>query len=116
MALKVATELFDESQALAELQHVHNSYIMPLYSWHETGSLQAVCMPYLGGTTLAHVLKALKGKALPTSGRHLVSTLHDRKSSTILPSALRARGSGGDLVSGPESRAPNAERQLRLET
>ena len=40
VALKVSTGCFAESQKLARLQHTH---IVPVYSFHRAGSLQAVC-------------------------------------------------------------------------
>ncbi|MBY0525465.1 MAG: protein kinase [Gemmataceae bacterium] len=80
VALKVSTQVFDESQTLAQLQHTH---IVPIYSLHRAGSLQAVCMPYFGATTLADILRDLGARdALPQSGKGLISTLVDRKSKT----------------------------------
>jgi serine/threonine protein kinase/tetratricopeptide (TPR) repeat protein len=91
VALKVSAELFGEDQTLARLQHTN---IVPIYSPHRVGPLQAVAMPYFGGTTLADVLKALGEHALPASGKHFVSTLQGRKASTILRQA----------ASGPQTR------------
>jgi serine/threonine protein kinase/tetratricopeptide (TPR) repeat protein len=80
VALKVATDIFEESQTLAQLQH---SNIVPIYSFHQVGKLQAVCMPYYGSTTLGHVLNHIQSLAgLPTSGKDLFSTMHGRKSAT----------------------------------
>src|SRR5262249_21881674 len=53
VALKVAPRLFDESQTLAQLQHTN---IVPIYSFHQAGTFQGVCMPYFGPTTLADLL------------------------------------------------------------
>jgi serine/threonine protein kinase/predicted Zn-dependent protease len=80
VALKVSTEIWAESQLLARLQHTH---IVPIYSLHRSGRLQAVCMPYFGSTTLADVLDhlAVSGE-LPQSGKGLVSTLRDRQGKT----------------------------------
>jgi serine/threonine protein kinase len=76
VALKVSTDLATEARALARLQHAN---IMPIYSVHVATPLQALCMPFLGSTTLADVLRDLRGHdSLPTSGKGLVSTLHDR--------------------------------------
>ncbi|HEV3342167.1 MAG TPA: protein kinase [Pirellulales bacterium] len=73
VALKVSKILFAESQTLAQLQHTN---IVPIYSVHVQRPFQAVCMPYLGGTTLADVLRQLRGKAAPPdSGLDLLSTL-----------------------------------------
>jgi hypothetical protein len=46
VALKVAPDVGPESQTLAQLQHTH---IVPIYSVHRSGSLQAVCMPAFAG-------------------------------------------------------------------
>ena len=65
VVLKVSPTSDDESQTLAQLQHTN---IVPIYSVHRAGSLQAVCMPYFGATTLANVLKQLEGReSLPRS-------------------------------------------------
>jgi eukaryotic-like serine/threonine-protein kinase len=54
VALKVSPAQGHEPQALAQLQHTN---IVPIYSVHRVGPLQAVCMPYFGATTLADVLR-----------------------------------------------------------
>jgi serine/threonine protein kinase/predicted Zn-dependent protease len=80
VALKISSDIFDETQTLAELQHTN---IVPIYSAHRAGRLQAVCMPYFGATTLADVFLELQRHAsLPTSGRHFISTLELRRGST----------------------------------
>ena len=77
VALKVATDLFDESQTLARLQHTN---IVPIYSIHRVGPLQAVCMPYFGSTTLRDVYEDLENRGtLPVSGRGLLATLYSRR-------------------------------------
>src|SRR4029077_10943873 len=77
VALKVAAGLFTESQTLAQLQHTH---IVPIYSYHHAQPFQAVCMPYLGSTTLAHVLADIRSHdCVPSSGKELLSTLNSRK-------------------------------------
>jgi len=60
--LKVSPELFREPQTLAQLQHTN---IVPIYSIHRVDSLQAVCMPYFGSTTLGHVYDDLKEQGTP---------------------------------------------------
>jgi serine/threonine protein kinase/predicted Zn-dependent protease len=76
VALKVALKPDEEPQQLAKLQHPN---IMPIFSIHRLGTLQAVCMPLLGSTTLADLIRSLKrGNSLPTSGRMLLSTLFER--------------------------------------
>ena len=81
VALKVAADIFDESQTLAQLQHTN---IVPIYSLHRSGRLQAVCMPYFGCTTLADVLKHVHERpTLPDSGRELRSTVNGLRASTV---------------------------------
>jgi serine/threonine protein kinase/Tfp pilus assembly protein PilF len=80
VVLKVAADIFGESQTLAQLQHTN---IVPIYSIHRADPFQAVCMPYFGATTLADVLEDLDGgNSLPRSGKMLVSTVNDHKLST----------------------------------
>jgi serine/threonine protein kinase/Tfp pilus assembly protein PilF len=70
VALKIAADLVGESQTLAQLQHTH---IVPIYSVHQAGPLQAVCMPYLGKTTIAGLLAELaRHPAPPRSGLGLL--------------------------------------------
>jgi len=79
VALKVSTQLIGEVRKLARLQHTH---IVPVYSVHEWHNLQALCMPYFGGTTLAHVLTEMRPQAEHlTTGKPLVSTIQGRSSS-----------------------------------
>ncbi len=87
VALKVSTGCFAESQKLARLQHTH---IVPVYSFHRAGSLQAVVMPYFGPTTLADVLEDLGHRdTLPASGKGLVSTLHSRRTRSGVVAVVR---------------------------
>jgi serine/threonine protein kinase len=68
---------FDQAEhlSLARLQHTH---IMPLYSEHEFPArrLRALCMPHLGGATLARILAEL-GEMPPDrrSGQSLLNVL-----------------------------------------
>jgi len=62
VVVKVSADLFGESQALAQLQHAH---IAPIYSTHQVGPLRAICMPYLGATTLVDVLDDLRRRGRP---------------------------------------------------
>src|SRR5262249_31044181 len=78
VALKVAPDAGGESQKLAQLQHTH---IVPVYSLHRAGPLQAVCMPFFGALTLADVLRDVSARpSLPQSGVELLSTLNERQS------------------------------------
>lgn len=73
VALKVARGLGAESNTLAQLQHPN---IVPIYSYHSAGPFQAVCMPFLGGTTLASIVQSLSQRAsVPSSGKEIRSTL-----------------------------------------
>ncbi len=58
VVLKVTPDDHGEHLSLARLQHTH---IMPLYSEHAFPGrrLRVLCMPYLGGTTLARILAEL---------------------------------------------------------
>src|SRR5262249_22270219 len=69
----IAVGLPAEPQTLAQLQHTN---IVPVYSVHQAGLFQAVCMPYFGPVTLAGLLAVWKGRpAWPEKGRELVATL-----------------------------------------
>src|SRR5438105_8502529 len=74
VVLKICPDVNNgESRTLARLQHTN---IVPVYSVHRSGPLQAVCMPYFGAITLAHIQKDLQAReALPQTGRELVSTI-----------------------------------------
>ncbi len=73
VVLKVSPNIGDEPRTLAQLQHTN---IVPVYSVHRAGPLQAVCMPFFGATTLADIVRNLEGrKSLPESGKELVSTI-----------------------------------------
>src|SRR5438128_1247099 len=61
VVLKVSANDGSEPQTLAQLQHTH---IVPIHSVHEDTArgLRAVCMPYFGGASLSHVLRAVWAK------------------------------------------------------
>jgi serine/threonine protein kinase/tetratricopeptide (TPR) repeat protein len=86
VVLKLVPDDQDEHLSLARLQHTH---IIPLFSeqtFPDRG-LRALCMPYVGGTTLAKVLDVLgKVPIEERSGRRLLETL-DRIQATH-PSSL----------------------------
>jgi eukaryotic-like serine/threonine-protein kinase len=76
VVLKVTSDDHVEHLSLARLQHTH---IMPLHSEHEFPArrIRALCMPYLGGTTLTRALAELSN--LPPddrSGQSLVDILN----------------------------------------
>src|SRR4051812_22717785 len=75
VVVKCSTTEGTEPQTLAQLQHTN---IVPIYSVHEDrqAGLRAVCMPYFGGASLAHVLQYLwTANARPTQGEELVRAL-----------------------------------------
>src|SRR5262249_45532420 len=105
IVLKVASDLRGEARHLAQLQHTH---IVPIYSVHHARPLMAVCMPYLGSTTLAHVLKTLQGQTtLPTSGKALLSTLTSVRSAEDV-----SAGSGGEDGGSAAVPVPRALQEL----
>ncbi|MEX0586169.1 MAG: serine/threonine-protein kinase, partial [Pirellulales bacterium] len=80
VVLKISRRFAGESQTLAQLQHTN---IVPVYSTHRQGNWHAICMPFLGSTTLADVLRDLrKNGPLPHSGEGLVSTIKNKERST----------------------------------
>lgn len=115
VALKITADLRGEPQTLARLQHTN---IVPVHSVHQSGAFHAVCMPYFGPTTLGDVIESLRpDDSLPTSGRHIVTTLNGRKSRTReSPSASPAHGHSDTPVSsrgeGSEASASAHEEAL----
>jgi serine/threonine protein kinase/Flp pilus assembly protein TadD len=106
VALKVSTEVEAESQTLAQLQHTN---IMPIYSLHRVGPLQAVCMPYFGSTTLADILRDLhEHVSLPQSGKGLVSTLYDRQKKTRVVGTRSAESGMRSSEIGAPSDTPHS--------
>jgi len=76
VALKISTQRSTEPEKLAKLQHTN---IVPVYSVHRIGRLQAVCMPYFGPTTLAHLVEAMRSaKRLPATAAEFLKPLLDR--------------------------------------
>ena len=76
VVLKIGPRLLGESQTLARLQHPQ---IVPIYSVHHTRDYQAVCMPFLGRTTFADILNALRAlPTLPDSAKYLTSQIDSR--------------------------------------
>jgi serine/threonine protein kinase/predicted Zn-dependent protease len=97
VALKVSRTGSREPQTLARLQHTH---IVPVYSYRTdpaTG-LHLLCMPYLGGVTLAQVLADPEAREVRT-GAELLAVL-DRL------------GPGGDAASERRSVARTAVAEL----
>jgi len=104
VALKVTPRVGEESRTLARLQHAN---IVPIHSVHHTADHQAVCMPYLGGTTLAGYVARLSGRpTLPGTGAEFVTTL--RQSVTPHP----ATDSPGDAPPPADAVGPVALGEL----
>jgi serine/threonine protein kinase/Tfp pilus assembly protein PilF len=111
VALKVSANLAGESRTLARLQHTN---IVPIYSAHRAGPLHAVCMPYFGATTLAHLLHRLrKASTLPTSGRQLADTLTSLNDESGLPPAdSRSGGTTGHMPVASDATADEPDGKL----
>ena len=104
VVLKVTADCHDEARTLAQLQHDH---IVPIYSRHRRGTLQAVCMPYLGAVTLRDVLEELKIRGtVPGSGQDLLSSLTRSSARKNASSQMQpASGSRSGWHSGPSAAA-----------
>ncbi len=108
VAVKVGRGLFAESQTLAQLQHTN---IVPIYSAHDAGGVQVVCMPYFGPCTLAHVLADIRARGvLPATGEHLVGTIRLGKTVTQ-PEAAGRPASSPDIALDAPARAGAAARE-----
>jgi serine/threonine protein kinase len=85
VVLKVSMDAESETAALAQLVHTN---IVPVYSVHHSELFQAVCMPWLGRTTLADILESLRGACqTPRSGSNLIGTVISHGDPlTVLPS------------------------------
>ena len=87
VVLKVGPHLSHECQQLARLQHVN---VVPVYSFHPGDQLQAVCMPFRGTLTLAHVVARLRSENLMTlDGKSLTTAMSEcwqnRRSAVSVP-------------------------------
>jgi serine/threonine protein kinase/Flp pilus assembly protein TadD len=76
IVLKITAKRSVEPQRLARLQHTN---IVPIHSVHCDRGLLAICMPFLGRSTLADITKSAR------SGRPMSadSTLADRRKETV---------------------------------
>jgi serine/threonine protein kinase/Flp pilus assembly protein TadD len=91
VVLKVITDDQEEHLSLARLQHTH---IIPLFSeqsFPERG-LRALCMPYLGGASLARIFEGIAAISPDKrQGRHILGVI-DRLRAVPLASAAPAEG------------------------
>jgi serine/threonine protein kinase/Flp pilus assembly protein TadD len=75
VVLKVTPRRTREHLSLARLQHTHVIPLHAVYDFPER-NLRAMCMPFLGGATLARVLELLRGQPLShRTGQALVDAL-----------------------------------------
>ncbi len=85
VSLKVTTQQSRESLFLARLQH---SNVVPIYSVHQVGGCNAICMPFLGLSTLKDLLQGARGprnaEPLPRSSRALLSTINQQRVNSVL--------------------------------
>jgi serine/threonine protein kinase len=90
VVVKVSTRITPEPRLLARARHSHIVEVL----WHsliDDGLLQLICMPFLGGATLAAVLADLQRRERrPRSGRDLLGGL-DRVSAREYPVADLSR-------------------------
>jgi eukaryotic-like serine/threonine-protein kinase len=104
VALKISARLESEPQMLARLQHTN---IVPIFSVHHSGAFQAICMPYLGSTTLVDVLRGVRqAPSVPASGRHVISTINNRHSRTHENAASPARENDPPAQTAPPPASP----------
>lgn len=96
VVLKITRLGREEHLSLARLQHM---FIVPLYSEHvlQARGLQVLCMPFLGGATLAQVLEFLKDQPPhERTGRSLIDSLD--QVAGRLPIASAAEGPYRDFL------------------
>ena len=90
VVVKVSTKSTAEPQLLARARHPHIVEVLR-HATTDDGGLHLVCMPFLGGATLASVLDARRAIGRPgRSGRDLLADL-DRVSAPEFPSAELVR-------------------------
>jgi tetratricopeptide (TPR) repeat protein len=98
VVLKLVPRSGREHLSLARLQHTH---IVPLYSVQDDPgrNLRALCMPYFGGATLAHLLELLRHRPPPRrTGRDLLGAL--RQAEAAHPVRLPVEGPACQFLEG----------------
>jgi serine/threonine protein kinase/Tfp pilus assembly protein PilF len=108
VVLKVGSDLSDESRKLARLQHPH---IVPVYSFHREGALQAVCMPYLGPVTLAHLLERVTGEKVTARSGVSITRVFAQCQRSLRPFADPTSANMGDRTKRDPSPPPPATEQ-----
>jgi serine/threonine protein kinase/Tfp pilus assembly protein PilF len=84
VVLKVTPARANEHLSLARLQHTH---IIPLHAVYEfpARNLRALCMPFLGGATLASVLELMGGQPVTKrTGQSLLNALDEAQNAVPL--------------------------------
>lgn len=107
VALKITPLQTNESDQLARLQH---SAIIPVFSVHQEGDLRAICMPFLGSTTLADISHSAQHRSSWNGqAEALVSTIVQRRATTI-----RSRNDQAvlDDVTAPHTKTLGGEKTL----
>lgn len=114
VVVKVSTRVTAEPRLLARSSHPHIAEVL----WHgevADGSLQVICMPFVGGATLSKVLAARVGRgrrARPGSGRDLLDDLDRVSAPGFLPRA--AGRPARELIAGLSYRGASAWVVARL--
>jgi serine/threonine protein kinase/predicted Zn-dependent protease len=85
VSLKITTEQSRESGHLARLQHTN---IIPVFSVHRVGRLTALCMPFLGMSTIKDLLAVAWNRQAPQddhcTGQALISTTNQARAQSVL--------------------------------
>ena len=111
VVLKISPRRDEEPRLLAQLQHTN---IVPVYSIHSARTLQVVCMPFFGTTTLQDVSDRLQSQVmLPVTGLGLISSVIDNRLEQQARSMTRSQHEGDPLLDAvrPQSLPVNPKRQ-----
>ena len=114
VVLKLGLHLSSECRKLAKLQHPN---IVPVYSFHQQDRVQAVCMPYRGPLTLAHLVSRLRSEDYQTlDGRALTTAIIECRKSRQPSVEIIARPPEADLAvaSEPGSSGKVSDRAAEL--
>ena len=103
VALKVTLKRTREAERLARLQHTN---VVPVYSVHDDGAVQVICMPYLGRNTLADLIRAADFSASQQAGRKSTSARAARATAVNSGSKSASKASRDSAGGASGSRAP----------
>lgn len=114
VVLKISRRPTREAERLARLQHTN---VVPVYSVHDDPPVQIICMPFLGRTTIADVLRQYRWQRSrepsSTSGRwSLTRRGHSTRWESQSPPATRTPT--GSTSSSSVSATPTTEPQESL--